>query len=317
MKIDSDHPAEIIRRENEAIRRLADRAEHAGRPEEALGALLSLKGLKQHYGIKEELLLPLIDPRAAALRREGVFSEGEPFSSDAVWEEDGRIKKELSALIKRCGEEPDSSAKEAAASVCGSVRAMADLEDAVLLPFALAHLTEEEWCGIYRDLADMGLSFTERSPHWETGEQWVRNQREREASLPVPEGLIRTETGSLTVKQLEGILRCLPVDMTFIDADDVVRFYTNEGKTFSRVQASIGRKVWQCHPPAKVPVVRSMIERFKSGARDHADVWFDRGEKPVRVRYMGVRSPEGEYLGTLELVEDFADAKEHFAKKTN
>ena len=65
-----------------------------------------------------------------------------------------------------------------------------------------------------------------------------------------------------------------------IDENDTVRFYTNEGKTFSRVQSAIGRPVYQCHPPAKQQMVRKMIESFKSGAKDHVDVWLPKGDRP-------------------------------------
>ena len=315
MNPDQNHPAQILRAENKKIRRFADRAAVLSAGGELHGILAALGKLKQHYGIIEELILPLIDTHMEKRDVAGVSRETMPFSPDDVWKENGRIKKELGSLIRQkdslsC-EEQELRVKTLAVDIC----AAADREDLEIIPLSLSCFTEEEWFAVYRDLEDAGLAFTESLPRWESAEKWIEDQRRLKEQQPVPEGLIQTESGSLTREQLEGILKKLPVDMTFIDENDTVRFYTNEGKTFSRVQSAIGRPVYQCHPPAKQQMVRKMIESFKSGAKDHVDVWLPKGEGLVRVRYQGVRGNNGKYLGTLELVEEFADVLEYLNKK--
>jgi DUF438 domain-containing protein len=118
-------------------------------------------------------------------------------------------------------------------------------------------------------------------------------------------GALVFPTGSLNLDQLGAIFRTLPVDLTFVDADDRVRFFT-EGKkrVFVRPKAIIGRKVEHCHPPASVHIVEQIVSDFRSGRQDVAEFWIEVKGQFVHIRYFAVRDEKGTYLGTLEVTQD-------------
>jgi len=102
----------------------------------------------------------------------------------------------------------------------------------------------------------------------------------------------------------------LPVDITFVDKDDKVGYFS-EGKerVFSRTRAVIGREVQNCHPPQSVDVVEKIVKSFKEGIKDYYDFWINLGGKFIYIRYFAVRDKEGEYLGTLEVTQDLTEIK--------
>jgi DUF438 domain-containing protein len=97
----------------------------------------------------------------------------------------------------------------------------------------------------------------------------------------------------------------LPVDLTFVDADDRVRFFSEgRNRVFPRAKAVIGRKVQHCHPPASVGVVNRILSDFRSGAQSVAEFWIEMRGRFVHIRYFAVRDESGAYLGTLEVTQD-------------
>ena len=118
-------------------------------------------------------------------------------------------------------------------------------------------------------------------------------------------------TGNVTVEQLTSVLSTLPLDLTFVDADDRVAFFT-EGpdRIFARSKAIIGRKVQYCHPPSSVDVVDHILDDFRAGRQNVAEFWINLRRKFVHIRYFAVRDKEGKYLGTVELTQDIAPLRE-------
>ena len=104
----------------------------------------------------------------------------------------------------------------------------------------------------------------------------------------------------------------LPIDITFIDEEDINRFFTNEGRVFSRPLSALDRSTYECHPERVKPMVKKLLDDFKSGSSDYMEVWTPNKDHPVRVIYAAVRDEQGKYLGAAELVEDFTKVKEHF-----
>lgn len=119
------------------------------------------------------------------------------------------------------------------------------------------------------------------------------------------EGAIGFETGSLTKEEIEAILNALPVDITFVDAEDTVRYFNKaEGRVFPRTKAVIGRKVQQCHPPKSVHIVNQVLDNFRKGRRKSADFWIDMNQRKIYIRYFRVWNQEGEYIGCIEVTQD-------------
>lgn len=116
-------------------------------------------------------------------------------------------------------------------------------------------------------------------------------------------------TGDLDLNQLTGLFSVLPVDVTFVDANDIVRWFSDNGeRIFPRTRAVIGRTVVNCHPPKSMDKVQKILDDFRSGAQDHADFWIDlHGTKKVYIRYFAVHDTKGTYLGCLEVSQDITE----------
>lgn len=129
------------------------------------------------------------------------------------------------------------------------------------------------------------------------------------ATRVIDGGDVRDLSEQLTPEVLAAMLNTLPIELSFVDADDRVRYFSHEhgSKIFPRTRGAIGRAVQQCHPPKSVDRVNAILASFKAGERDVAEFWLDMRGRKIHVRYFAVRSPEGRYLGTLETVQDITD----------
>jgi hypothetical protein len=120
----------------------------------------------------------------------------------------------------------------------------------------------------------------------------------------------------LSIETLEAIFDTLPVDLTFIDETDTVRYYNKgEERIFKRTPAVIGRKVQDCHPRESWDKVNQVISDLKSGRRNVAQFWIDFGERKVYIRYFAVRDRSGRYLGCLEVTQDITDIQKISGEK--
>jgi len=121
---------------------------------------------------------------------------------------------------------------------------------------------------------------------------------------------IRLETGMLSKEEIETILDTLPIDLTFVDKDDTVRYFSQtRERIFPRTKAVIGRKVQQCHPQKSIHIVNQILEDFRKGKRDVAEFWINLQGKLIHIRYFPLRSKNGEYMGCLEVTQDITDIK--------
>lgn len=179
-------------------------------------------------------------------------------------------------------------------------------ENTVLYPAALKVIPEEEWSGIRQDFDEIGYCcFTPknliRAP------TTVRDKTRNSLS---GEGTLQFETGSLSKEEIGAILDTIPVDISFVDASDAVKYFNKaEKRIFVRTKAVIGRKVQMCHPQKSVHVVNKIVEAFKSGKKDSAEFWISMNNRLVHIRYFAVRDKGGKYLGTLEVTQDITDIK--------
>ena len=118
------------------------------------------------------------------------------------------------------------------------------------------------------------------------------------------------ETGNLSKEELGMILNTLPVDITFVDKDDTVRYFSqSKDRIFPRAKAIIGRKVQQCHPQKSLHKVEQILNDFKQNKRDVAGFWIDLKGKLIYIRYFAVRDRNGKYVGTVEVTQDITDIK--------
>jgi len=128
--------------------------------------------------------------------------------------------------------------------------------------------------------------------------------------------ILQFETGSLSEEEAEAVLDSLPVDISFVDKEDRVKYFNKaEGRIFVRTKAVIGRKVQLCHPQKSVHIVNNILEAFKTGKKDVAEFWINLNKRLILIRYFAVRDKNGKYLGTVEVTQDITDIKKTEGQK--
>jgi hypothetical protein len=302
------HPAHTFHRENaalaveigalEAAAAELDPMDDLDAPGEAFLAirerLNALTDVEKHYLRKEHLLFPFLE-------KHGIT--GPP---KVMWGKHDEARALLRGALDAVAAAPGNAAE--ARAVVGlavkpaaqAIRDMIDREENILLPMALDTLDELEWWEIAQQSAEIGFCLVDPSDGW------------RPPSIPAPPatgeakgGRIRLPTGSFSVNELEAILNALPLDATFVDAEDRVRYFTHGGeRVFARSRAVLGRKVQHCHPPSSVDTVDRILEGFRSGRKDRAAFWIEMRGRFVHIEYVALRDAGGGYLGCLEVTQD-------------
>lgn len=179
-------------------------------------------------------------------------------------------------------------------------------ENNILFPTALQIITEQEWIDIRKDFDEIGYCcFT---PEHLIKIPIVKEINEREVERISEE--LQFETGKLSKEEIETILNTLPVDITFVDKEDTVKYFNKgEERIFIRTKAVIGRKVQQCHHKKGIHIVNKILDSFKNGKKDVAEFWIQKDGRMIHIRYFAVRNKNGKYLGTMEVTQDITDIK--------
>lgn len=200
--------------------------------------------------------------------------------------------------------------------VLNEVTEMIYKEEHILLPMALEKLTEDEWLQIADQSEEVGYCLIAPDQTWIPERADEPGTGQGLDASPLQEGYIRLSTGIVSVKQMEAILNHLPVDLTFIDEHDIVRYFSQgKERIFVRTKAVIGRSVQNCHPPQSVHVVNQLLADFKAGVKDVEDFWIPVKDKFVYIRYFAIRDQEGTYLGTLEFTQNIKPIQELTGQK--
>ena len=184
-------------------------------------------------------------------------------------------------------------------------------EQNILFPICAENFSTEEWYQIYKDTEQYEEIFGVERVAWAEAEAALATQTTNASG---DDNTIALIGGSLTVDQLNAMLNTMPMEVTFVDHEDINRYFNDGEKVFKRPTTAIGRDVFSCHPPKVEPIVRGIIESFRKGERDNVAVWLEKGGRPFYVNYMAVRDQNNNYLGTLELVQDMQFAKDHFKR---
>lgn len=283
------HPLYTLTKENAALADLLAKFKE-GR-DEAL--IPTIRELSIHYAKKGDLLYPLLKVKY-----------GVSGPSDVMWTVDDEIRDELSALAKENDHGAEWSARLDA--VLTRAEEMIYKEQNILFPICAVNFTEEEWYGIYHDEKDYDLCFGVAQEHWEAAEN-----RKGSVSFDA-ESEIVMPGGHMTLEELTALLNTIPLEITFVDADNINRFFNEGPKVFKRPGMAIDREVFSCHPPKIEPMVRQIIDDFRNNRRDEVPVWMEKGGRTMLVKYMAVRDNSGTYLGTVELVQNMEFAKTFF-----
>ena len=178
-------------------------------------------------------------------------------------------------------------------------------ENNILFPMALDTLSEEEWINIHKGEAEIGYAFVTPEAVWYSDAPAVKESIEISDESSAD---FKLDTGTLTLEQINLMLTHLPVEVSFVDENDAVRYYSDTPeRTFPRSPGIIDRKVQNCHPPKSIHIVNRILEAFRDGSKDTADFRIQMGGKTILIRYFAVRNHEGTYRGTLEVTQDITE----------
>ena len=284
------HPLYTLTKENEALKALINKYKET----EDESILSSMGELYIHYEKKGDLLYPLLKVRY-----------GISGPSDVMWTVDDEIRHELKVLIK------DKDFEDRKARIEALLTRMEEMiykEQNILFPIAAVNFTEEEWQGIYNDSKDFDTSFGVQFESWKEAEEAGNTDKVPEESGD----RIILPGGSFKPEELRALLNTIPIEISFIDTEDMNRFFNEGPKLFKRPKMAVGRTVYACHPPKIEPMVRKIISEFRNGEKDEVAIWSEKNGIPVLVKYTAVRDSHGNYLGTAEFVQNMEIAKDHF-----
>lgn len=308
------HPVDTFRQENIELTRLIGQIDislanlsHIKKDDIAnlinkLKAMFNaLMDVDKHYKRKENLLFPFLEKKNIT---------GPP---KVMWAKHDEIRVKIKAAIEGCSDEAVKDADDLQSAIeylfkpaVDSVADMIMKEEEILLPMTMDLLTDIEWYEIYRQTLEIGFCLYDPQVEWHP-----EGVSQAELDMKSMGDLIQLPSGSFSAKELNAILNTLPFDLTFVDKDDKVKYFTQgEERIFDRNRAILQRDVRMCHPPSSVHIVNKIIEDFKSGKEDRAPFWINLRGSFIHIEYFAVRGENGEYLGTLEVSQNLTKLRE-------
>lgn len=278
-----------------------------------------------HYNREEMLLFPYLERRGLSA------------VPSVLWRKHDEIRYGIRRVLKLFEKDDElwKKLRDNVPAVASAILDMVFRENNILYPTALALLSEGEWAAIKEEEEEIGFYKITPKKDWTPKEKPVYPYEisptlDGETLLSLPyevrkavegkdinpdthkikrNGDLDLNTGFLSSEEIDAIFRHLPVDISFIDKDDRVRFFSGGHRIFTRTKSVIGRKVQLCHPPKSVHIVNKILRAFKSGERNFAEFWINMGGRTIYIKYIPVRNRDGEYIGTLEITQDITDLK--------
>ena len=277
-------------------------ADGAEKPESILDRFRTmfneLMDVDKHYRRKEYLLFPFLEKHGVTAPPKVMWAKHD--------ETRALLKRAHDALAEAKGKDPaylKDSLVPALKSASDSVNEMIYKENQILLPMSLDLLTPDDWSDVYHQSVEIGFCLYDPVDEWKSA---TRQSSEAEGAS----GRINLPTGSMTLKELEAVLNSLPVDITFVDAKDTVRYFSHgRERIFDRNRAILGRKVQMCHPPSSVDTVEQILEDFRSGKESSSAFWISLKGRFIHIEYFALRDDTGAYLGTLEVSQDLTEKR--------
>lgn len=336
------HPIHTLKLENQVLQSLLTdeiddlllkiKAGDWTQKERLLKALKDLRQIDKHYARKETLIFSYME-------KYGISAPPK-----VMWGVDDDIRDMVKALIQLAEDEraaynPIATKWE---ETKNEIEEMIFKEEEIMAPMTLDVFSLSDWEKIAADSFDIGFAFIPEPLPWKPSQEALEKESEREPArqLAIQQAKATTDgiaesllnetdsvpvfvekqdkaemkqvsepivlpTGTLKLEQMIAMFQVLPVDLTFVDNDDRVRFFS-EGKerVFPRTTSVIGREVVNCHPPKSMHIVQQILDDFRSGARSEAEFWIDMRGKKIYIRYFALRNEADDYLGCLEVTQD-------------
>lgn len=295
------HPVNLFKQDNQQIKKLLDKIKDASQKKDldSVGEyLVELKKIEIHYNTKEQLLFPYLE------------KHGFMGPSKVMWGKDNDIRTMMKEAMNMLNKVSFSEYLEKYLNpLIEEIDGMIFKEENILFPSSLEMLSAQEWVQVLKETKETGFAFIKLPA---TLDKLIEEFEANLSQEPkIEDEKIVFETGILTPNELESILNTLPVDITFVDKENKVRYFSkSKDRIFLRTKSVIGREVQNCHPPQSVDKVMQIIEWFKKGEKDCVDFWINLKGKFIYIRYFALRDKNGNYLGTLEVTQDISQIKE-------
>ncbi|MFA6618119.1 MAG: DUF438 domain-containing protein [Candidatus Neomarinimicrobiota bacterium] len=307
-EVPEGHPIDVMKKENvelkkvtAQIRALLEKISKLS-VEDVAKDILDLRALfnqlfdvDKHYQRKEYLIFPYLETKGIT---------GPP---KVLWGKDDEIRELVKGAIELLNVEGITRSELLASAemiLLPAAQAIDDMvikEEEILFPMSLDNITDGEWYEIAKQSIEIGFCLYDPQVDWrpEGVEEESINEIQQSG------GQIQLPSGGFSVEELLAILNHLPVDMTFVDRNDKVKYFSQgKERVFQRNRAILNRDVRLCHPPASAHIVDKIIDDFKTGKQSHAPFWINMGGKMIHIEYFALKNGKGEYLGTLEVSHD-------------
>jgi DUF438 domain-containing protein len=284
------HPVHTYMLENRAAEKIVLSLQAIHDIEKEKGLLVSglneLLKIDVHYARKENQLFPILE------------AHGISGPSKVMWALHDDIRK----MIKDANVATASGtvSLESLKILFETLNDMIYKEEHILYPMALETLGDNDWVKVREGEEEIGFAWINPPEKWSPSEESFQ-----EKLPPEKIGSMTLDTGLLTVEQINLLLTHLPIDISFVDENDKVAYYSNtEDRIFPRSPGIIGRSVQNCHPSKSVGIVNKILEAFRAGSKDNAEFWIQLKGRFIHIRYFAVRDAQGTYKGCLEVSQD-------------
>ncbi|MFA6127093.1 MAG: DUF438 domain-containing protein [Bacteroidales bacterium] len=306
------HPVDVFMQENKELLKVVDSAAELldqikkmtgmtgfmSAVHQLQSAFNSLLDVDKHYQRKEYLLFPFLE-------KSGIT--GPPTVMWGKHDEIRNLLKGCIEVLRTAGlEQPDlvSTFDLLFDPALQGIEDMISKENEILFPMSMDHLTDQNWWDIVQQTLSIGFCLYDPQIAWKPAGIEINSAE----TFQVQGNTIQLPSGSFNAAELMAILNSLPVDLTFVDKNDKVKYFSQgEHRIFTRSRSIINRDVRLCHPPASVHIVEKIISDFKSGVASRAPFWIQMNGKFIFIEYYALRDEQGEYLGTLEVSQDLTE----------
>ncbi|MBM3435103.1 MAG: DUF438 domain-containing protein [Bacteroidetes bacterium] len=307
------HPVDVFVHENSELKKVIEKCEELfkeieiAESTEKVGEIFlglhqhfnSLMDVDKHYQRKENLLFPYLEKLGIT---------GPP---NVMWGKHDEVREMLRSAIGtlsvREGVSPDEARALAEMIFIPATNGIGDMtmkEEEILFPMSMDKLTDSDWYEISKQTHEIGYCLYDPLVEWKPAIFDLTSMVKTET------GQIQVPTGSFTNEELVVILNTLPVDITFVDRNDKVRYFSQgKERIFQRNRAILNRDVRMCHPPSSVHIVDQIVDDFKSGRQESAPFWIQIKDQFIHIEYFALRNEKGEYLGTLEVSQNLSEKR--------
>lgn len=300
------HPVNVLVEENKAIEKLIEEEikphcdAYFKKPNPTSHLMLrigfeKLMEIEHHYSRKEYAFFPYLE-------KHGVTAPPK-----VMWGVDDEIRAELKEINKILSsvDIDNEDLKNKIDTVLDKIIEMVFKENNILIPLMSDTFSFYDWIKIDEASEEFGHCLVKPLHPWKMESKEEIEKKQEEDKLKIRDGEVEFDAGSLNPTEINAIFNTIPIDITFVDNNNKVKYFSqDEDRIFQRPKSIIGRDVGLCHPPSSVHVVDKIVESFRSGEKDHEDFWIQRGDLFVLIRYFAVRDKDGNYLGTLETTQN-------------